>query len=489
MAGMRRRNPRVAIIGAGMSGICMAVMLQRDGIDDFTIFEKADRFGGTWRDNTYPGLSCDVPSRFYQFTFAKNPRWSHFFSPGAEIRDYFAKVAHDRGLASRTRFGTEVVGAEFDGARWDVTTSDGASERFDFVLCATGILHHPRMPDIGGLGDFAGAIFHSARWDHDVDLTGKRVGVLGTGSTGVQIVTALAGNVAHLSMFQRTAQWILPLRNRRYSRLTIAAHRRLPALDEFSYAVTRHIFEFFLDAVTKPGLKRDLVGRMCRANLRTVRDPALRAALTPDYQPMCKRLVVSSDFYRAVQRDGVEIVTDAIDHIEPRGIVTADGRLHELDVLVLATGFDAHAFMRPMGITGTDGRTLDQVWADGPRAFETVAMPGFPNMFLLIGPHSPVGNYPLTLIAETQAEHILGWIRRWRDGEFDTVEPTVEATSSYYAELRAAMPNTVWATGCQSWYLGKDGVPELWPWTPARHRALMARRPDPANYRITAARV
>ncbi|WP_330257222.1 NAD(P)/FAD-dependent oxidoreductase [Nocardia sp. NBC_00565] len=485
---MRRRSPRVAIIGAGMSGICMAVTLQRDGIGDFILFEKADRFGGTWRENTYPGLTCDVPSRFYQFSFAKNPEWSHFFAPGAEIHAYFADVAHECGLASRTRFGTEVVGAEFDGARWELTTADGAVESFDFVLCATGFLHHPRTPDISGLGKFAGPMFHSARWNHDVELAGKRVGVLGTGSTGVQIVTALAGNVAHLSMFQRTPQWILPLRNRRYSRLTIAAHRRFPALDEFGYAVTRRVFEFLVDAVTRPGLKRELVGRICRANLRSVRDPALRAALTPDYQPMCKRLVVSGSFYRAVQRDSVEVVCDAIDHIEPRGIVTADGRLHELDVLVLATGFDAHAFMRPMGITGTDGRTLDQVWADGPRAFETVAIPGFPNMFLLIGPHSPVGNYPLTLIAETQAEHILGWIRRWRDGEFGSVEPTVEATRRYYEELWAAMPNTVWATGCQSWYLGKDGVPELWPWTPARHRALMARRPDPANYRLTAAR-
>lgn len=464
----------------------MAITLQRAGFTDFTVYEKSDRFGGTWRENTYPGLSCDVPSRFYQFRFAKNPAWSQFFAPGAEIHDYFTGVAQDYGLPWRTRFGTEVVRAEFDGARWEVGTDDGAVEQYDFVLCATGILHHPRTPDIAGLDTFAGAVFHSARWDHEVELSGKRVGVLGTGSTGVQIVTALAGNVQELSMFQRTPQWILPLPNGRYSRWTIAAHRRFPVLDDFAYAVTHRIFEFLVRALIKPGLKRRLIGALCRANLHFVRDRALRAALTPGYEPMCKRLVVSGGFYRAVQQDGVRVVTEAVDHVEPRGIVTTDGRLHELDVLALATGFDAHAFMRPMGIIGTDGRTLDQVWAEGPRAFETVAMPGFPNMFLLIGPHSPVGNYPLTLIAESQADHILGWIRRWCAREFDTVEPTTEAIGRYYAEIREAMPQTVWMTGCQSWYLGKDGVPELWPWTPSRHRELMARTPDLANYHLAA---
>ncbi|WP_431950751.1 flavin-containing monooxygenase [Nocardia lijiangensis] len=483
-----RREPVIAVIGAGMSGICMAITLLRAGFREVTIYEKSDRFGGTWRENTYPGLTCDVPSRFYQFRFAKNPDWSRFFAPGAEIEEYFTRVAHEYGLPGRTRFGAEVCGAEFENGRWTVTTAEGARERYDFVLCATGILHHPRTPNLPGLDDFAGAAFHSARWDHSVELAGQRVGVLGTGSTGVQIVTDLAGKAGRLSMFQRTPQWIAPLPNGRYSRLTRAAHRRFPVLDELGYTVTRRIFEFLMGALIAPGPKRELVGGLCRANLRRVRDPALRAALTPEYEPMCKRLVISGGFYRAVQRPDVTVVTSAVDRIVPRGVVTADGRVHDLDVLVLATGFDAHAFMRPMGIVGAGGRTLEQTWADGPQAFETVALPGFPNMFLLIGPHSPVGNYPLTLIAETQAEHILGWIRRWCAGEFDTVEPTEAATERYYAQLRAALPNTVWATGCQSWYLGKDGKPELWPWTPARHTALMRRTPDPDNYRFAGAR-
>ncbi|MDT7587178.1 MAG: hypothetical protein QOE32_4728, partial [Pseudonocardiales bacterium] len=212
----------------------------------------------------------------------------------------------------------------------------------------------------------------------------------------------------------------------------------------------------------------------CRANLRTVRDPDLRRALTPDYQPMCKRIVISGRFYRAVQHRNVELVTEGIDRVAPEGIVTTDGRLHEVDVIALATGFDAHAFLRPMTLIGENGRTLDQAWRDGPRAHLTVSLPGFPNFFMLLGPHSPVGNYSLTAIAETQATHALDWIQRWRRTEFDTVAPTQAATDSFNAEMRAAMPDTVWTTGCTSWYLGQDGNPELWPWTPDRHRARLA---------------
>ena len=457
-----------------MSGLCVAIALLRSGITDVTIYEKADEVGGTWRENTYPGLTCDVPSRVYQYSFAKNPDWTHLFSPGGEIQAYFRGIVDRFGLRDRIRFGTEIVSARFEDGRWMLRTDAGATSQVDFLISACGVLHHPRMPSIAGLDEFGGHAFHSARWDHRVELAGKRIAVIGNGSTGVQLVCGLAGVAGRVLLFQRTAQWIVRLPNPRYSRLTSITHRAVPWLDRLAYRAYSSAFDAFAVALTKPGLRRKWMAALCRASLRKVRDPELRRALTPDYAPMCKRLVMSAGFYDAIQRDDVELVTCAIDHVERRGIVTEDGVLHEEDIIVLCTGFDTHAFFRPMQLTGRDGISVDDVWRDGPRAHQTVAMPGFPNFFMMLGPHSPVGNLALTTVAESQADHILRWIQRWRHGEFDTVEPTASATEAFNAELRAAMPNTVWTTGCDSWYLNKDGVPEVWPFTPGEHRAMLA---------------
>ena len=464
-----------------MSGLCVAIALLRSGINDVTIYEKADEVGGTWRDNTYPGLTCDVPSRVYQYTFATKPNWSHFFSPGGEIQAYFRGIADEFGLRDRIRFGTEVVSARFENGRWALRTDAGAESEVDFLISATGVLHHPRMPSIAGLDDFGGHLFHSARWDHSVELRGRRIAVVGNGSTGVQLVCGLAGVAGRVLMFQRTAQWVVPMPNPRYSRFASITHQKIPWLDRLAYRGYSMVFDTFAVGLTKPGLRRNLMGALCRASLWQVRDPELRAALTPTYQPMCKRLVVSGGFYRAMQREDVELVTAGIDHVERRGIVTDDGKLHEADIIVACTGFDTHAFFRPMRLTGRDGIASDDVWRDGPRAYQTVAMPGFPNFFMMLGPHSPVGNHSLTSVAESQAGHILRWIEGWRRGEFDTVEPTPSATESFNAKLRAAMPDTVWTTGCDSWYLNKDGVPEVWPFTPAEHRAMLA-NPDFGQY-------
>ncbi|WP_067697775.1 flavin-containing monooxygenase [Nocardia jejuensis] len=477
-------QPRIAIVGAGISGIGMGVALQRAGFTDFTLYEKAADYGGTWRDNTYPGLVCDVPSRYYQFTFAMNPEWTQLYSTGPEIQGYLAGVARGHGLDRRTEFGTEVIGADFRDEGWLVTTSTGAVERFDFVIFATGFLHHPNRPDIAGLDDFAGPVMHSARWDHEVDLTGKRVGVIGTGSTGTQLVSALAGQVPKVVMFQRTPQWILPTVNKPYRALTKRLYRRVPALSRLAYQVNRGFFAAFSQGLVHQGRIRSLIQWVVARNLRSVEDPELRRKLTPDYQAMCKRLVVSDRFYTAVQRPDVELVTDGIDKVRPDGVVTADGVLHELDILVLATGFDSHAYMRPMPVTGAGGRTLNQEWANGPRAFEGVMLPDFPNLFMLVGPHSPFANHPLTAVAEAQSSRIVGWLERWQAGEFATVAPTRAATDRYNARMRAAAPGTVWTTGCQSWYLGKDGLPELWPWSPSRYEKLIRRTPDSVDYQL-----
>jgi cation diffusion facilitator CzcD-associated flavoprotein CzcO len=469
-----KRPLNVAIVGAGMSGLCMAAKLQDAGIDRYTIFEQADEVGGTWRDNTYPGLTCDVPSRFYSYSFRPNPEWSRLMSPGPEIQAYFRQVATERGIRPHIRFGIEVTSAHYDDGRWRVATPTG-EQAFDVLITATGVLRVPRYPDIPGLETFAGPSFHSSRWDHSVSLSDKRIGLIGTGSTGVQITAELGGKVRGLKVFQRTPQWIYPTPNLRYSRLSRAALARWPVLNKVSYRFWQGYIEHALGrAVVEPCWQRRLMTAMCRWNLRlSVRDPDLRRRLTPDYQAMCKRQVLAGRYYQAVQKPGVQVVGEAIDRVEAKGVVTTDGTLHELDLLVLATGFDAHAYVRPMEIVGEHGLTLDQAWADGPQAYRSVAVPGFPNLFMLMGPHSPVGNQSLVIIAENQADYAMWWINQIRGGRVVAAAPTEAATKDYNQSMKAAMPQTIWVTGCKSWYLGNDGLPELFPWTPDRHRELL----------------
>ncbi|QWF85267.1 putative monooxygenase [Amycolatopsis sp. CA-230715] len=478
-------TPRVAIVGAGMAGLCMAAKLRRAGFDDFVVHERADEVGGTWRDNTYPGLSCDVPARFYSFSFAPNPAWTRNFAPGPEIQRYFVRSSAELGIRPHIRFRSAVTEAVWDGRRYRLRTADGGTDHADVLIAATGILREPKTPAFPGMETFEGASFHSARWDHSVSLRGKKVAVIGTGSTGVQITSALAGVAAPLKLFQRTAQWILPLPRLPYSAASRAALSSAPKLNRLSYRAYQTIMEqIFGKAAVETGWQRSGVAAVCRSYLRmAIPDRRLREKLTPPDDPMCKRLIMSAAFYPAVRRKDVDLVTAGIERIEGNGIRTTDGRLHEADVIVYATGFDAHAFLRPMELTGEGGRTLDEAWSDGPRGYRTVAVPGFPNFFTLIGPHSPIGNHSLIAIAETQADYVLRWLERMRAGEVSSVVPTAEAGDEFNTALREAMPSTVWTTGCDSWYLGADGVPELWPWTPAVHRGMLA-EPVPAHFRV-----
>jgi cation diffusion facilitator CzcD-associated flavoprotein CzcO len=467
---------RFAVLGAGMAGILTAIKLREAGFDDFTVYEKADRVGGTWRENRYPGIACDVPSHLYSYSFAPNPDWSRRFAPGPEIQAYFEGVAERHGVAERVRLGSEVVRLAFTGGRWQLATKDGVHDAVDVVIAATGVLHHPNVPAFEGLERFRGACFHSAQWDPAVQLEGARVGVIGTGSSAVQIVSAIVDRVAQLTLFQRTAQWIMPQENPAYAEEERTAFRRDPALLARAYAEIGALFHAFssglLDA-DSPAMQA--IEAACRANLeQNVRDPVLRERLRPTYRAACKRLVMSPDFYRAIQQPNAELVTEAIERVEAEGLRTRDGRLHPLDVLVLATGFRVDRFVRPIEVVGRGGVRLDDVWSQRPSAYLSIAIPDFPNFFLLNGPNGPVGNFSLIEVAELQLGYTLQLVELLRRGRCREVSPSEEATARFEAARSEATRTTIWASGCRSWYLDDRGVPMSWPFTFERFREEMA---------------
>ena len=473
---MAERAVRVAVIGGGMSGILAAIRLQEAGIYDFTVYEKAGSLGGTWRDNDYPGLSCDIPSHVYSYSFAPNPNWSHRFAPGAEIRDYLCDIAQQRGIFPHVHFHQEVTACRWDGQRWQLTCGDGDRAEADCVIAATGVLHHPNRPEFKGLSEFAGAAFHSARFRHDVPLDGRRVGIVGTGSTAAQLVGALIPQVEHLALFQRTAQWIFPSRNAAYSAEEQALFRRDPAaLRALRRKLEQSIEESFADALADADSSAmHAIEEACRLNLEEqVLDPQLRERLRPDYRAACKRLVVSDRFYEAIQSPNASLVTSPIDHVEAAGVVTADGQLHPLDVLILATGFRTHDFMRPMRIVGHEQRSLDQLWGQAPFAYRTVSIPNFPNFFMLVGPHSPVGNFSLIEVAELQMDFILQLMSGIQRGTYRAVCASDSSTAAFNMTIDEAMRNTIWVTGCRSWYLDEKGKPAVWPWGMTRFRETM----------------
>ena len=484
MAG--RKPLRLAVIGAGATGMLALIKLREAGFDDVTIFEKAADLGGTWRDNTYPGLTCDVPSHLYRYSFEPNPDWSHRYAPGGEIQAYLRRVAEKYDVERSIRFDSEVVGADFRDGKWHVKTAQGPEGAFDAVITATGVLHHPVYPEIEGRETFAGPAFHTARWDHNVDIAGKRVGIIGTGSTATQIVGAIAEKVGHLSLFQRTAQWIMPQPNPEIPEGRKAEYRAEPAqLDSYYRSLAERFNSTFCAALAGENdeVYQEIV-RACEANLEeNVRDPVLKEKLRPNYQVGCKRLIVSDRFYEALQRPNVDLVTEKIERIEPDGVRTDDGDLHELDILVFATGFDTHRFFRPMRITGPSGRTLDEAWQEANRAYATVGVPGFPNWFILGGPNSPIGNFSFLMTSELQFGYVLQLIERLAAGDVDAIAPRQSATEAFHSEIRQAMKSTVWASGCVSWYLDKNGDVASWPWNYERFEALM-KAPDWHAYEL-----
>jgi cation diffusion facilitator CzcD-associated flavoprotein CzcO len=470
------RDLRFAVIGGGMAGILSAIKLKESGQTDFTVYEKADRLGGTWRENTYPGLSCDVPSHLYCYSFALNPQWSHLYSPGEEIRAYFEGVARQHDILGQVRLGDEVVRCVFTDGRWQLTTEKGVRDEVDVVIAATGVLHHPRYPDITGLDAFGGALFHSARWDHSVALDGARIGIIGTGSTAMQIVSGVIDRAQTVTLFQRTAQWVMPTLNPAYTDEEKKAFAEDRGLIEDLRDRVSQLFDGFSDGIVNaesPAMK--MIEQLCLDNLEnSVTDPDLRERLRPDYRAACKRLILSADFYRSIQKPNADLVTDPIEAVEAGGVRTADGRLHELDVLVLATGFKVDAFVRPMAVLGRNGVDLNEVWAQRPEAYLSISVPGFPNFFMLNGPNGPVGNFSLVEVAELQLGYILRLVERLRAGAGREIAATADALERFEAARVEAARHTIWATGCRSWYLDDRGIPAAWPWPFQRYRAEMA---------------
>ncbi|WP_327083395.1 NAD(P)/FAD-dependent oxidoreductase [Mycobacteroides chelonae] len=460
-----KHDPRIAIIGAGVSGITMAVRLKKAGFENFVILEKGSAVGGVWHWNRYPGLTCDVPSHVYQFGFAPKGDWSRLFSGRDEIQRYMSDVTTRFGLDAHLHLGTEIVSAEFTGASWQIGAADGREFMADFLIAATGILHHPFTPDIDGLDEFAGELVHTARWRDGIRTAGKRVAVVGTGSTGVQVVSALQPIAAYVRHFTRTPQWVMwaPM-GLKQPRIISALLSRMPAIGSAIHHGGMLGNIAYTDIMIRPSWRRRLAQSVARASLRIqVRDPELRARLTPDDEPFCKRQVVSGSYYRAIAAPNADLITSPIERVVPTGIRTADGKQHAVDLLILATGFQAHNYMRPMHIRGRDGFTLNDAWDKGPRGYAMTAIPGFPNLFTIGGPTSPLPTHSLHYVSELTATYVIKWLQRFRDGEFSTVEVTEEATTRFNDQVAQALPDTVFATGCNSYYLSENNQIDAFP--------------------------
>ena len=471
---------RVLVIGAGFGGLGAAIRLQGAGERDFLVVDKGYDVGGTWRDNTYPGAACDVPSQLYSFSFAPNPSWSRSFSPQPEIQAYLQRVARESGVLDRFVLGTTVDAARWDEdrQRWQVETSAGTVTA-DALVSASGGLSEPRMPDIDGIEDFTGDLFHSARWDHDVDLAGKRVAVIGTGASAIQIVPELAKQVAHLDVYQRTAPWVMPRRDRAYTRAERLAFRFVPGLQKLYRTAIYWGRETFVPGFTVSAKLAAPAKKLALANIdHTISDPELRRKVTPTFEIGCKRILISNDYYPALAQDHVDLVTDPIVKVTGNAVVTADGQEREVDAIVVATGF--HTTEQPIAehITGQDGRTLAQTWqAEGMAAYKGTTIHGFPNLFQIVGPNTGLGHSSMVFIIESQIAYVLDALRTMRERDLATVQPRAEAQRRWNADLQRRLQRTVWNTGgCSSWYLDSHGRnTTLWPRTTFTFRRLLAR--------------
>jgi cation diffusion facilitator CzcD-associated flavoprotein CzcO len=458
-------HTRIAIVGAGFSGLCMAIRLKREGVEDFVVLERAEEVGGTWRDNTYPGCQCDIPSALYSFSFAPNPDWSRFYPLQSEIRDYLRRCARDFGVMPFIRFGHDVSGAAWDDdeRRWRLETSHGPLTA-DVLVGGMGGLSEPSVPDIPGLDSFEGTAFHSAQWDHDHDLSGERVAVIGTGASAVQFVPRIQPRVGKLHVFQRTPSWVMPDPDRRVSDFERRLFRRLPAVQRLLRAGLYFGHETtVLGTIVDRRLSKGFESVARRHLRRQVRDPELRAKLTPNYTLGCKRITLSDRYYPALTRPNSELVTDPISEVRPRSIVTADGREREVDTIILGTGFkalDSPAFSR---VRGREGRSLGEVWQGSPRAYLGTSINGFPNLFLLVGPNSAGGYNSIVFTTEAHVNYVVSCLREMDRRGLRSVEVRPDVYDGFNREAERRLQPSVWnAGGCASWYLDSNGRNGVW---------------------------
>jgi cation diffusion facilitator CzcD-associated flavoprotein CzcO len=478
----------IAIIGAGFAGIGMAIRLKQAGIDSFTMFERAGEIGGTWRDNTYPGAACDVPSHAYSLSFEQHPGWTHRYSPSSEIQGYLLGLVEKWRLRDHLRLRAAVTSARFDerAGTWTLTTETGEAVTARVVVSCVGGLVDPALPDIPGLGTFAGTTFHTARWNHECPLAGRRVGVIGTGASAVQVVPSIAPEVAHLTVFQRTPAWVVPKRDRVYSERLRRLLARFPVLLHASRTLHYLASELWGPMIILDAPRLSAIGeRLSLMHLRQqVKDPVLREKLTPHFQLGCKRILVSDDYWASFERPNVSLVTERIERVEPEGVRTTDGTLHPLDALVLATGFALGLATAPFPVTGRGGRTLDDAWRDGAVAYKGMTVSGFPNWFILMGPNTGPGHTSVLVYTEAQIAHTLGAIQVLRKNGVRYVDVRQDVQDRYNAGIQGRMKHTVWGSGCHSWYLSPDGSNHaLFPGLAAEY-VLRARRFRPSDYDI-----
>ncbi len=488
-AAERPRHVRVGIIGAGFGGLGMAIRWRQAGMDDFVVWERDAEVGGTWRANTYPGCQCDVPSHLYSFSFALNPDWGRTYAPQPEIEAYIKRVTDEFGLREFVETDCAVLDAAWDETadRWNVTTEKGAFTA-DVIVAAPGPLSEPSIPDLPGLDTFDGTTFHTADWNHDHDLSGRRVAIVGTGASAIQAAPRIQPEVEALTIFQRTPPWVLPHSDRPITDAERALYRRFPIAQR---AVRTGVY--FGRELLVPGLAyrpklMSLARRLARRHLeRAVADPALRERRTPDYEIGCKRILPSNRWYPTLTKPNVELVTDGIDHVRPDGIVTRSGEFRAVDTIIFATGFHVTDIRIAYRITGRAGTTLAEEWDGSPEAYRGTAVTGFPNLFFLVGPNTGLGHNSIIFMIEAQVQYVMDALAHMDAADATRVEVKPDAQRAYNEHLQRKLATTVWNTGgCSSWYLDRNGRnATIWPDFTFRFRS-QTRRFDPQAYELTA---
>ncbi len=460
------RELTAIIVGAGFSGLAAGIGLKKAGIEDFIILEKGEGVGGTWRDNTYPGAACDIPSHLYSYSFAPNAAWSRAYGGQREILAYLERCADDFELRPHLRFGTLVTGARFDEATatWTVSTESGESLTARALILGNGALHLPAIPELPGLSSFRGTTFHSARWNHQHDLAGKRVAVIGTGASSIQFVPQIAPKVDQLDVYQRTPAWIVPKSDRPISDREKWAFENIPGAHWLRRTGLYWLFEARVLGFAFAPKVNELAERLVKKHLATqVADRELREKLTPSYRLGCKRVLISNDYYPALQRDNVELVTDGIAAIEPHGVRTIDGQFRAADTLIFGTGFKVVEYLSALRITGRGGADLNDTWKQSVRNYLGITVSGFPNLFLLMGPNTGLGHNSMVFMIEAQARYIVDAISRMRKRKLASIEVRPDIEQAFRAEMTHRMKDTVWTSGCNSWYMAPDGDVLLWP--------------------------